>query len=244
MNTLESFVVDLLQGKISISEPVTGDENNSLVDVEEVTSDIEEVNSDIETEEETSPTNTTSRPVEVRREFMQQSTLPCITLSIETDTTDYTRRSYNPEERLYSKNDAVILIHAWTNTEQQRESINNQIRECFTKMQNHHYTYCTNYNNGVCDTIEATCTATTMNTQRTRKHQCPSPEQYEYQGLMEKHGILEGTCILEPPFYNDEKQQHPPLLHSIFRLRASYEELQSTLPEKLGVKQYSNITIH
>lgn len=165
--------------------------------------------------------------VEVRRTPLPSAILPCITLSVVGDTTEYTYRCYDEKEKQYAHRQSSITINSWCNTEEQREAINRQIMQCFSKCINHNYMYCSNYDasSKECTYLDIRCKALTVVDGRTAKYQCPLPEDYTYQCLMDKYGLCEETLIIEPPFYSDEINEHPPILHSIFKAECYYDEL-------------------
>ena len=106
-----------------------------------------------------------NQSVEVRRTFLPSAVLPCITLEIVSTNVINTFRSYDTREREYARCECNINIHTWCNTEEQRESINEQVTQCLILADNHHYKYCSNYNkeNKVCSTVSRVCEATTNN---------------------------------------------------------------------------------
>lgn len=203
MNVFESFLVELLQGRIHVAGEV----------------------------------------VEVRRTFLPSAVLPCITLGVVGDTTDYTYRTYENKETQFAYRSSEITINTWCNTEEQRELINEQVMECFVTALNHDYTYCTNYDDGCCTPLRQQCKALTVTNSRTVKRQCPDPDLYEYESLFTKHGLVDGKCIIEPPFYSDEPNEKPPILHSIFRCRTDYIEQLWKMGEKNRGRTYDDITI-
>jgi hypothetical protein len=171
--------------------------------------------------------------VEVRRSFLPSAELPCITLDLQGDEIMHTFRTFENTEKFFSRINGNIKINTWCNDEQARESINNQIQECFIKASNHHYIYCTNYNDGNCTTLGKPCQATTINTSRTIKYKCPDPDANNYQSLFSKHMISDGTCVLEPAFFIDEINEHPPILHSVLKIHCEYMEQLSDLGTQL-----------
>lgn len=190
MNPFESFLVEMLQGKIVYEDGI----------------------------------------VEVRREFQPpMDNLPCITLdtNISDNTVDY-RRSLVGGESLIFHRVANININLWCNTEDERENISEQIRKLYTRLLNHDYIFCTQFVDGRCASIKRVCPASTMgDNARALKRQCPLPEVYGYEWLAKKHGIFNGTLIIEPPFTMDENENNPPLLRNVFEASCEYMEVMS-----------------
>lgn len=177
--------------------------------------------------------------VEVRREFLPRAHIPCITLDIVTDNNTCYRRTY-PEghENLEFEHDCDINIHVWCNSEREREDINSQIRDCYTKSLNHHYRYCGNYDDGNCINRNSLCTGF-----NSYKKKCPKPYDYEYQCLSDKYGLEYGTIDFESPIHSDEYDQNPPILHSIWRCHAGYVEVVSSTGEPVLDYSYGSITV-
>lgn len=165
--------------------------------------------------------------VEVRREFLPRGHIPCITLDIESDKNPTYRRSYiDGTDTLLFDHICDINIHTWCNRETERESINQQVRDCYIKYLNHHYRYCSNYIDGNCTYLKAACEGITA-----YKNKCPDPDTYMYECLSDKHGIMWGTVNIESPIFSDELSENPPILHSIIRATARYTEVASSQGE-------------
>lgn len=171
------------------------------------------------------------KPVEVVRNFSNKPGLPVITLDLSPGVTteNYHRIIGEPKEKLYFHRIAGININTWCNTEEEREQVNNQIMACYYDSLNHHYRYCSQYDDGQCLTIHKPCKALNSNTVRAMKKKCPQPDTYGYECLSDKHELLYGTITIDPPFFMDEYNEHPPLLRSIFRSQAHYVEKVSEL---------------
>ena len=171
--------------------------------------------------------------VEVRRQFNPQGHLPCITLDLGIeDTTDYYYHSFHEKERVYFRRSSEIQINTWCNNEEDRESINTQIMNCFYDAIEHDYTYCSNYSNGRCKTVNGACPCVSPTGSRDIKRKCPQPERYEYESLQTKYGLLVGTTMISPPRYLDEEGEHPPILRSVFTATTDYIEMVREVGDK------------
>lgn len=171
-------------------------------------------------------------PVEVRREFQPPTdNLPCITLDtgIGDTTRDY-RRTLSGGEKLVYHRESEIQVNLWTNTEDERENIAEQIKDLYTRLINHDYIFCSKYQrNGQCSTLNSACPAGSLYSDaRALKRQCPQPDLYQYEWMLKAYGIYDGTFILEPPFRMDELDLNPPLLRYVFRAHCEYREVLST----------------
>ena len=163
--------------------------------------------------------------VPVVKGFSNAPSLPVITLDLSGGvTTDYIYHDISQrKEKVYKRCTAHININVWCNTEEERESINNSILQCYYDDMNYHYKYCTRYNEGNCTTTTNACPAVSRGSNG--KYQCPNIDLYNYQSLREKHSIVEDTVRIEAPFDMDELDKHPPLLRSILQCTGDYEEL-------------------
>lgn len=164
--------------------------------------------------------------VQVTKNLSENPTLPVITLDtgIQT-TTNNVKRFYHDNEELVYERESEIQVNVWCNTEAQRQSINNQVMNCWYAEQNNHYTYCSQYSSGVCSTSHETCDATLSTTRRAIGGRCPLPDAREYESLRYKYGIIQSSMNIDPPFDMDEIGEHPPLLRSIFRATAGYYDV-------------------
>ena len=186
MNCFEAYLVELLQGHLTIND----------------------------------------QPVEVVKRFSNAPQLPVITLDMSGGvTTDYVYHDTDDAvETLYYHRTANINLNVWCNTDIEKESLTEQILSAYYDEKTNHYRYCANYDNGTCNSINQECRALVVDDWRTAKNKCPDPDEYEYMSLAGKHHICERTVVIEPPFDMDEFDRQPPLLRSIFRCRAEYEE--------------------
>ena len=158
--------------------------------------------------------------VYVQKHFSNDADLPVITLDTSRGvTTEYYYKDIDVKDTLYSYRQSNIDINIWCNTDEERNNITNQILNCFYKEKNNHYTYCTKYNNGTCD-----CHVHEVENGSTAKEKCPDINYYGYQSLTLKHGLIEGSILIEPPYDLDELNEHPPILRSILSANAEYYE--------------------
>ena len=161
-------------------------------------------------------------PVQVVRQFSQQPTRPVITL--DTSPGVSTQHIYPdiPNNATYYERHATVNINIWCDTEEQREYLTQQVLYLFQLEQHYHYMYCANYNptTSKCTSTNARCGAANQ-----RRNKCPNPVTNNYTSLREKHGIIQGTLNVEPPFELDDLTDHPPLLRSILRCECQYSDV-------------------
>lgn len=162
--------------------------------------------------------------VEVRKNFLPLAVLPCVTLDLGAGTTtDYYWHDLDDDghEIVWQHCTSDINLNVWCNTEQERESLTAQIQECFHKEKLYHYSYCSQYDDGNCSS-GGRCG---VNTSGSAKQVCPDPYLYGYESLRAKHGIVDNSVRVEPPFDMDEFDRKPPLLRSVLRCSGEYERI-------------------
>lgn len=177
-----------------------------------------------------------NREVQVRRQFNDIEDLPCITLSVAGVSTEkvYAMKTDTSEEAQYERR-ATIDINVWCNTEEERESITEQVMQCYMKEQMGDYTYCSRYDDGFCESLGEQCPVPQGNSVRRRKGLCDHPVERDYEPLWKRCGIIEGSMNIEPPVMMDEYDVHPPLLRSRFGCEASYYDVRGVDVSKVEV---------
>ena len=164
------------------------------------------------------------KPVEVRRSLSKKPVLPSITLDVSNLTTNHVYRDIGDTDTVLYERSADITLNLWCNTEEQRETISDQIMNCFYKEQTGYYKYCSNYEDNMCKQLSHMCRVLIENNGRTVKNLCPDPDSYGYEALHVKYGLIDGTVNIEPPFILDEINEHPPILRNVFKCEAAFYE--------------------
>ena len=115
-----------------------------------------------------------------------------------------------------------ININIWCNTQDEREEINNQIRNLFYKVQSDHYMFCGHYKDGDCISLGGECRALTIENNRSVKSQCPRPIEYDYINIFKAYDIIRSTFDVNPSYDLDDKSANPPILRSIIKVSFNY----------------------
>ena len=140
---------------------------------------------------------------------------------------------YDPQDpgKLYSQQVIVekrgidLDLNIWCNTEDERESIINQIHYLFYLAQSDHYSYCINYDkeNGNCKTLEDTCPSlTSLEDMRGVKQQCINPSEYGYQNIFTTYDIVRASFDVEPAYPLDDLNTETMTLRSVIRVSCDY----------------------
>lgn len=116
-----------------------------------------------------------------------------------------------------------VELNVWCDDEDQREEICNKIADLFYKVQSDHYTFCQNYNNGNCLTLDNECAVTQLS-YRGIKSQCPKPKEYHYKNIFNTYDIIRASFDVAPSYILDDLTTTPPVLRSIITVSFSYYE--------------------
>lgn len=167
--------------------------------------------------------NNTLIPV-VRRNLPLDFT-PCITISQADEV--FIKREYadiNKKQYLKKTYSADIWINIWCTTEEERQSIIEQIETIILEAESNHYKHCKHYNKSthICETLNSECEARTINNGRTIKHQCPDKVENDYTSFFMNYNIYKNTFKIQSITNMDELETTQPILRTIFKLGMEY----------------------
>lgn len=131
------------------------------------------------------------------------------------------------QEAIVTEYEIDLRVDIWALTEDQRQSLINQVQVCFMKALSDHYEYCTSYNDGTCTPREADCLVDLpeyATDKRAVKKQCPCPQELPYQNLWSKHHIDMTTFTINPAYDLDELNETEPVLRSRFDISFNYKD--------------------
>ena len=169
------------------------------------------------------------KEVQVTKHLSNKPVLPVITLDLSSGvSSDKIFVKLTSKQTFIYRRKAVININLWCNSEDERESLTEQIMHCFFLEQSYNYNYCTKYNEGSCLSTGTECQA--INNPKISGYggKCPEPDELGYESISDKHDIIAGTLNIEPPFQLDELNEKPPILRNIFKCECSYYEFYNT----------------
>lgn len=146
---------------------------------------------------------------------------PCVNLSV-ADETLLRRRivEKNCKQYIQQEYNAELWINIWCNTEEERQTLINQIRNRIYQTLANHYTTCSHYNDGNCNVNNEECEALTSQKSRANKHQCPDLE--KYLSFFYSNHIPKRTFRLLSVTDLDELDLSETLLRTIFKLEMNY----------------------
>ena len=126
------------------------------------------------------------------------------------------------QEAIITEYEADLRLDIWALKETTRQTLINQITECFMKALSDHYTYCTSYNNGTCECIVEN--PEYQHDKRACKGQCPTPHDLPYENLWTKYNIDLASFTLTPAYDLDELNETEPVLRSRIDISFNYTD--------------------
>lgn len=177
--------------------------------------------------------STDDGPVRLIQSPPQYNNMPCLTIDNSAGTLILNSNKRNitinntRQEAIETEYEADLRLDLWVLTEDDRQSLINQVTECFYKALSDHHEYCTSYNDGTCTPLDQECLVTLpeyANDKRAVKQQCPLPDEYPYMNLWTKHHIDITTFTISTPYDLDELNETKPILRTRFDIRFNYRD--------------------
>ena len=193
MMKMEHFILDVLQGKLSVN-----DEEVRLIQAPP-----------------------------------QYNSIPCLTIDNSAGTSILNSNKRNipvnnqMREAIVTEYETDLRIDIWALTEEDRQTLIDQVQTCFYQALSDHYQYCTRYSDGDCETLESACLATSNDyatDKRAIKHQCPCPHELNYENLWTRYHIDIASFTLNPAYDLDELNETEPVLRSRFDISFNYKD--------------------
>lgn len=194
-------------------------------------------------------------PVEVLIEYPPLDTTDCITMELSGGIMGDVRvagaelhplppdhKYYDPKhpDELYNTKvfvsetvHAVLNIHIWSNTGEKNSTIVHGIKKCINMALNHHYSYCTNFDNqNICSTTGKLCDAIKIKNHLSIRGICPYSEVRDkndpnYRGpdnVFNQNLIIPDSCKIRPEQNVDDLGASPPVYHTVIPLDLVYED--------------------
>ena len=173
-------------------------------------------------------TDTNGESVRLIQAPPQYNAMPCITLdnSAGTHTLDSNKTNITLDnqrvEAIVTQYETDLRIDIWALKETTRQTLIQQINECFMKALSDHYTYCTSYNDGSCQCIVED--PEYEHDKRAIKKQCPTPHNLPYENLWTKHNIDQATFTITPAYDLDELNETEHILRSRIDISFNYTD--------------------
>ena len=146
---------------------------------------------------------------------------PCVNILLADE--QYIRRRYieiDCKQYIQKEYSAELWINIWCNTEEERQTLINQIENRLNQTLANHYTTCNHYTNETCSITNETCEALTSQSNRAFKNQCP--DLTKYQSFFNTNHISKRTFKILSITDLDELTLSESLLRTIFKLEMNY----------------------
>lgn len=146
---------------------------------------------------------------------------PCVNIMLADE--QYIRRKYieiDCKQYIQKEYNAELWINIWCNTEEERQSLIQQIENRLNQILANHYTTCNHYNNDTCSITNETCETLTSQSNRANKKQCP--DLTKYQSFFSFNHISKRTFNVLSITDLDELTVSPSILRTIFKLEMNY----------------------
>ena len=146
---------------------------------------------------------------------------PCVTIMLADEQS--IRRRYieiDCKQYIQKKYSAELWINIWCNSEEERQTLIEEIDNRIDQTLANHYTTCSYYNNGDCSISDETCEALTSQSNRAFKKQCP--DLTKYKSFFNKNHISKRTFKVRSRTNLDELTLSESLLRTIFKLEMNY----------------------
>ncbi len=175
--------------------------------------------------------------IRIGNRFSPYDNTPCVTLDV-VDENFIRRRFITLDNMKYLRKlyDVDLWINIYVNTEEDRQSIIEDIDKRILQAEANHYTTCTNFNDNICNKLESECEVLTTDNGRTIKNQCPNLK--NYQSFFKTYHIQKNTFKLLGVTNLDELDISQPVLRTIFKLNMNYYSYY-----KIGGKSFNNLNL-
>ena len=190
---MEHFILDVLQGKLSVN-----DEEVRLIQAPPQDNNMPTLTIDNSAGTHTLNSNKTNITVNNRR-----------------------------QEAIVTEYETDLRLDIWALSEEDRQTLIEQVQTCFYQALSDHYQYCSRYNDGDCESLESPCLATSRDyalDKRAIKHQCPCPHELDYENLWTRYHIDIASFTLNPAYDLDELNETEPVLRSRFDISFNYKD--------------------
>lgn len=172
------------------------------------------------------------------RRLTSEDETPCITIQQAAEVQlDRQICPYN-HEVIMTRNNVEVWINIWANTEEERNSLLNQVEQRINQALGNHYTTCANYDGGNCNFLEDACATLNIQNGRTAKNQCPYPQDYNYTSWFIKNKIIKNTFTISGRQDMDELNITQPILRTLIKIDMDYFRTYD-----LGGQEVTNIII-
>ena len=163
---------------------------------------------------------------------------PCITIHKASENQIERKTLFEPYEKTQYRLYNTISIDIWSNSEEQRHHIKEQIYKVLYEAINNHYQHCNNYKDGICTTTNTVCEISTIEDPEEFKSQCLTPKDNRYTSFFRANNILKWTFRFSGEQRLDEVDLNPPVLRTQITIefhRMKYYDVGGHLADKIEI---------
>ena len=147
---------------------------------------------------------------------------PCITIQQASEVQVSGKQMPGLPEMIRLENNVEIWVNIWCDTEEERNSLIEEVETRILQALANHYTTCAKYDDGHCDFLNNDCATPTITNGHTAKNQCPYPIDYGYSSFFEQNHIIKRTFGITGKQELDELELSKPVLRTIIKLDMNY----------------------
>lgn len=159
--------------------------------------------------------------IKIGNRYSPTDNTPCITIDCVDET--YVRKHYitiNQKQYLRKTFDVDIWINIYSNNEEDRQNIKEDVNNRIIQAETNHYTTCNHFNDDICSITKNTCEALTSQNTRACKNQCPDLN--KYQSFFTTNHIRKSTFKTIGEAKMDDLDATQPILRTIVKLNMEY----------------------
>lgn len=164
---------------------------------------------------------------------------PCITIQQASETPVSAKQIPGEYETIKIKHNAEVWINIWCNTEEERQSLIDQVELRLFQALADHNTTCGNYTNGDCLFLQGECQTINVVNGRTAKNQCPYPKENRYVSWFKQNQIVKSSFTVNGNTDLDELDLTKPILRTIVKISMDYYKTYN-----VGGHQINNVSIN
>lgn len=128
------------------------------------------------------------------------------------------------QEVIVTEEQATMRVNVWANTEKERQDIKDEVKHLINQALAFHYKYCTNFNKKteICNTTNEKCKVIDNISSLAVKGNCIEPEKYQYESILKKNKIKNGTVEIYAEYDQDNYDLNPPILRTVLKMKMTY----------------------
>ena len=184
-------------------------------------------------------TTVTNDKIYTGNRYRPKDITPCVNVSLVSENLVKQRiTEIKTIQYLQKRYDVELWINIYANSEEERQTLIQEVHNRILQAESHHYTTCANFifETQYCSKTDETCTALTVQNGRSNKKQCPNLEIYT--PFFKQNNIIPRTFYVNSTIDLDDYQVTETVLRTIIKLNMDYYSFY-----KIGGKPFKNYII-